>query len=72
MQFDLINAQDTTFAFALPRLGLLDVLLQFVQMMHSVVRHADGPYFAGFDGFGQRFPCTESGFFAAVWGVQEV
>lgn len=58
MEFNLIHAQDSAFALAFLGVNLLDVRLQFVEMVHSEVADSNASNLACLHSFGQRFPGT--------------
>lgn len=66
MQLDLIDAEHASGA-GLLRLPLLHVGLQLIEMLHAIVRHADGADFPRGQRFDESVPCAETVFTAADW-----
>jgi len=72
MQLDLIHTQHSRFALTLPCLNVFNVLLQLLQMMHTVIAHANTPHLSLPHRLRQRFPRTQPPGPAAIRRMQQV
>lgn len=72
MQFPLTDANLTAFALAMLFIELLDVCLQLLQMMNSVIGDAQRADFTGLLRFDQGSPGPRSRLFPAVGSMDQI
>ena len=72
VELPLSNTNFTTLTFPISSFELIDVVLEFVKMMDSVIGHAQGPDLASLLSLDHGSPCTSSSILAAVGCVDQV
>ena len=72
MQLDLIHAQHSRLTLTLFRLHLFNVLLQLLQVMHTIITHANTPYLTLGHRLRQRLPRAEPTGLTTIRRMQQV
>ncbi len=72
VQLPLAHADDAAAALAARALELADVLLELVEVVHAVVRHADRAHLARLLRLDERAPGAAARLFAAVRRMDQV